>query len=119
MLQGCVYENIKNVQERTRKSKKIMNMGNKHLSSLILFKQDWYRQRNVKNYRRINSKHNTMGFFQYKNVKFCLLILLQIINDSRSESVLDYVKTLQECDVSVCGKMFVTNEMATDLVVRK
>ena len=58
-------------------------------------------------------------FFQYKNVKFCLLILLQIINDSKSESVLDYVKTLQECDVSVCGKMFVTNEMATDLVVRK
>ena len=94
-------------------------MGNKHLSSLILFKQDWYRQRNVKNYQRINSKHNTMGFFQYKNVKFCLLILLQIINDSKSESVLDYVKTLQECDVSVCGKMFVTNEMATDLVVRK
>ena len=38
-------------------------MGNKHLTSLILFKQDWYRQRNVKNYRRINSKHNTMGFF--------------------------------------------------------
>ena len=42
-----------------------------------------------------------------------------MINDSKSESVLDYVKTLQECDVSVCGKMFVTNEMATDLVVRK
>ena len=63
MLQGCVYENIKNVQEITRNRKKFMNMGNKHLSSLILFKQDWYRQRTVKKIWRINSKDNTMGFF--------------------------------------------------------
>ena len=60
-----------------------------------------------------------MDFFQYNNVKFCILALLQIIDGSLSESVSDHVKAIQECNVNVCGKMFVTNELTTDLVVRK
>ena len=60
-----------------------------------------------------------MDFFQYNNVKFCILALLQIIADSLSDSVSDHVMTIQECNVNVCGKMFVTNELTTDLVVRK
>ena len=59
-----------------------------------------------------------MGFFQYNNVKFCILALLQIIAGSLSESVSDHVNAIQECNVNVCGKMFVTNELTTDLVVR-
>ena len=68
---------------------------------------------------RIFDHPRSFSRYQYNNVKFCILVLLQIIAGSLSESVSDHVKAKQECNVNVCGKMFVTNELTTDLVVRK